>query len=131
MAKNKNQRAAAKSTAAVERAQRPRSHDAEQQLATAKAHFLITFGSWCGAGFFAICVAVPLWVARPAIHDLAGQDTRVNVSLTFSMVWSAASTVAWCVSSRKRKAQSKELVRMRDRLADLETRRAPGEETTG
>ena len=67
-----------------------------------------------------LAVSVPVWALEPIARDFAGQTTHLDATVSISIAFSLAVSVAWAVSARQSHIRKKKIKTQRDRLTELE-----------
>ncbi len=76
---------------------------------------------WLGKILFVAAFGVPLWFMQPMISALAGKTTNVNAVLSVSLVANIVMGIGGYTQYRRRKSQTGDLQRQRERSDTLES----------
>ncbi len=66
----------------------------------------------------------PLMAIQPMVEDLAGKRTNISATFTISIAINVILGGAYFAQRRKSAAQTKELIRLRSRLEEIDAQRA-------
>lgn len=78
---------------------------------------------WVGWILLLAASWVPLQAIQPMIHEVAGKNTNVTISISISVVINILLSGTYFVQRRTVKRQQKELTRLRGRLEEIDRNR--------